>query len=96
MELQIKEYDKEIEMQFATEGLLINGKAILHIKETYEPSSIFHEDFYKNELLNVIYKDVKAEVEATGGKLNEIPSRILEDYKDVLENHVKDQDYGYI
>lgn len=96
MELQIKEYDKEIKMDFATEGLLIKGKAILHIKETYEPSSIFHEDFYKNELLYVTYKDVEAEVEETGEKLKKAPSRILENYKENLENHVKDQDFGYI
>lgn len=96
MELQIKEYDKEIEFDFATEGLLIKGKATLSIKETYEPSSIFHEDFYKDELLNVTYKDVTAEVEATGEKVNEIPSHILEDHKENLEEYVKDQDSRYI
>ena len=48
MELQIKEYDKEIEMDFATEGLLIKGKAILHIKETNYRNFNFCIRFFVN------------------------------------------------
>ena len=98
MELQIKEYDKEIEIKYITkEDFLVTGKATLHIKETYEPSSMFHGDFYDDELLDVKY-DVKAEVEATGEPVSKdkIPARFFEDLTYTLKEYVKDQNPKYI
>lgn len=100
MELQIKEYDKEIEINYLTgknPELHVTGKATLHIKETYEPSSMFHDDFYDDELLDVKY-DVKAEVEETGEPVSndKIPAIFFENLTDNFKEYVKKQYPEYI
>ena len=98
MELQIKEYDKEIEINYITNGdILVTGKATLHIKETYEPSSIFHDDFYDDELLDIKY-DVKAELDSTGEPVSNdnIPEEFFQSVTDTIKAYVKDQNPKYI
>lgn len=98
MELQIKEYNKEIEINYITEGdILVTGKATLHIKETYEPSSMFHGDFYDDELLNIKY-DVKAELDSTGEPVSndKIPEEFFQAVTDTIKAYVKDQNPKYI
>lgn len=96
MEYEIEVYKKEIELNWATKGLLITGKATLSIKETHEPSSMFHGDFWDYECLDVEYKDLKAEVEETGEPVTEIPADILEDFTYGYKEKVKLQDRKYI
>ena len=99
MELQIKEYDKEVEIKYGLdkEDLLVTGKAVLHIKETYEPSSMFHDDFYDDELLDVKY-DIRTEVESTGEPVSndKLPEDFFKETTETLKAYVKEQNPKYI